>query len=224
MKSNWLLLGILACLAAIPATAQDSVPRVEVSGDYSYFRFTPAISQLLSRNLNGGGGSVNFNLTNNFGIKAEFMGYGSTSWTTTFTAPVDTPHGTIPAGTYNTQGNMFTYQFGPTYTYRIETTNVFGEILFGGSNSNGYANLVKAIDAGGGTVAATAVQHPFTMVVGGGVEINITKSIAFRPLEMDYVLTRYRNPVTFVNNQNSFRYLMGFVFRFGERPSSRSRH
>ena len=217
MKSTWLLLGILACLVAIPATAQDSVPRVEVSGDYSYFRFTPAISQLPSRSLNGGGGSANFNLTNYFGIKAEFMGYGSTSWLTTFAAPVVTPGGTIPAGTYNAQGNMFTYQFGPTYTYRTETTNVFGEILFGGSITNGYPNLVKAINAGGGTLAATGEQHPFTMVVGGGLDININKRIAFRPLEMDYVLTRYSNPVSFVNNQNSFRFLMGFVFRFGER-------
>jgi len=112
---------------------------------------------------------------------------------------------------------MFTYQFGPTYTYRSERTNVFGEVLFGGSNTNGYLNLVKAIDAGGGTVAATSVQHPFTMVVGGGLDINISKRIAYRPLEMDYVLTRYSNPVNFVNNQNSFRFLMGFVFRFGER-------
>jgi len=40
---------------------------------------------------------------------------------------------------------------------------------------NGYLNLVKAIDAGGGTVAATSVQHPFTMVVGGGLDINISR-------------------------------------------------
>jgi hypothetical protein len=217
MKNKWIFLGFLAYLFVIPAAAQDSVPWVEVSGNYSYFRFTSATAHVPPRNLNGGGGSVNFNLTRHFGIKAEFMGYQSTLWRTTFTEPVVTANGTIPPGIYNSQGNMFTYQFGPTYTYRTETTNVFGEILFGGSKTNGYADWVKAIDAGGGTVAAPGVQHPFTMVVGGGVDINITKSIAYRPLEMDYVLTRYSNPVTFGNHQNSFRFVTGFVFRFGER-------
>lgn len=211
-----MFLGFLAYLFVIPAAAQDSMPRVEVSGNYSYFRFTPASSHVPPRNLDGGGVSVNFNLTRHFGIKAEVMGYESTLWRTTFTAPVVTPNGTIPTGIYNSKGNMFTYQFGPTYTYRTEATNVFGEVLFGESTTNGYADWVKAIDAGGGTVAAPAVQHPFTMLVGGGLDINVTKRIAYRPLEMDYVLTRYSNPVTFGNHQNSFRFVTGFVFRFGE--------
>ena len=82
MKNKWMFLAALGCLFAIPAVAQDSVPTVEVSGDYSYFRFNPAINQQHSRSFNGGG-SATFNLNSFFGIKAEFMGYGSTSWTTT---------------------------------------------------------------------------------------------------------------------------------------------
>jgi outer membrane protein OmpA-like peptidoglycan-associated protein len=191
---------------------------VEISVDYSYFRFNPSLTQLRNRSYNGGGGSFNFNLTEHFGIKAEFMGYGSTSWTTTFANPIVTPSGTIPAGTFQTQGNMFTYLFGPTYTVRTSRVNYFGEILFGGSNTNGYANLIKSIDAGGGTISASGAQHPFTMAIGGGVDIRITKSIAFRPVEIDYVLTRYSNPLTSVNNQNHFRYLAGLVFRFGGAP------
>jgi hypothetical protein len=90
-------------------------------------------------------------------------------------------------------------------------------LLFGGSNTNGYVNLTKAIIAGGGTIPAAATQHPFTMVFGGGIDINLSKNIAFRPGEIDYVLTRYSNPLTSVNNQNNFRYLAGIVFRFGEK-------
>jgi hypothetical protein len=218
MKNKWVFLAILACLSAIPAAAQDLVvPQLEVSVDYSYFRFNPTISQLHSRSLNGGGGSVNLVLTEYFGIKAEFMGYGSTSWTAAFTAPIGTSQGTIPTGTYNSQGNMFTYQFGPTYTYRTGKVNAFGEILFGGSHTNGYANLTKAIVAGGGTISVSPTQHPFTMVVGGGLDINLTKSIAFRPVEIDYVLTRYSDPLTSVNNQDNFRYLAGIVFRLREK-------
>jgi hypothetical protein len=120
------------------------VPKVEVSVDYSYLRFTPAITQLHSRSFNGGG-SVNFILNRFFGIKAEFMGYGSTSWTTVISAPIVTSAGTIPAGTYNTQGNMFTYQFGPQLTYRTKKVNVFGELLFGGSNTNVYLNWIVSV-------------------------------------------------------------------------------
>jgi hypothetical protein len=65
------------------------------------------------------------------------------------------------------------------YTYRIETTNIFGEILFGASRTNGYSDWVKAINANDGTIVAAAVQHPF--------------------MEMDYVLTHYSNPVTFAS-------------------------
>jgi hypothetical protein len=218
MRNKLILLGCLTFIFVMPTAAQESVTWLEVSGNYSYFRFAPTASrEIPPRNLNGGGGSVNFNLTRNFGIKAELMGYESTLWRTTFGTPVVTSQGTIPAGEYHSQGNMFTYGFGPTYTYRTEVTNIFGEVLFGGSRTNGYAEWVKAIDASGGTVAAIPIQHPFTMIVGGGVDINITKNIAFRPLEMDYVLTHYSNPVTFGNHQNSFRFVTGFVFRFGEK-------
>src|SRR5712675_182997 len=218
MKNNKLIfLVALACLSAIPAAAQDVVPLVEVSVDYSYFRFNPSIPQLHSRSFNGGGGSAIYNLNSYLGIKAEFMGFGSTSWTTTFAAPVVTPRGTIPAGTFQSQGNMFTYLFGPQVTYRTSRVNYFGEFLFGGSNSNGYANLIKSIDANGGTINVSGTQHPFTMVIGGGLDINLSKSIAFRPVEIDYALTRYSNPLTSVNNQNHFRYVAGIVVRFGEK-------
>ena len=37
-------------------------------------------------------------------------------------------------------------------------------------------------------------QHPFTMAVGGGIDLNAGKHFAFRLGEIDYVLTRYTNP------------------------------
>jgi hypothetical protein len=101
---------------------------------------------------------------------------------------------------------MFTYLFGRVHARKL---NVYGELLFGGSNTNG------SINAGGGTISASATQHPFTMAFGGGVDLNLGKNVALRPAELDYVLTRYTNPLTLTNNQNSFRYLGGIVFKFG---------
>jgi hypothetical protein len=85
--------------------------------------------------------------------------------------------------------------------------NVYGELLFGGSNTNGYGNLTKSINAGGGTISGSGTQHPFTIAFGGGVDLNLGKNVALRLAELDYVLTRYTNPLTSTNNQNSFRYL-----------------
>jgi len=70
--------------------------RIEVFGEYSYLRFNPTIPQLKNRSFNGGGGGVTFNITQHFGIKGELMGYGSTSFNVTTTAPIVTPKGTIP--------------------------------------------------------------------------------------------------------------------------------
>jgi hypothetical protein len=213
MKFRNGIFAILVLFFAQAAFAQDT-SRFDVFGEYSYLRFNPGISQLHSRSFSGGGGGLEINFAHIFAIKAEFMGYGSTSFTTTFTSPVVTSLGTIPPGTYSSQGNMFTYMFGPVVKIPISKVTPFGEILFGGSNSNGYVNLSRSIVAGGGTIAATPTQHPFTMAVGGGIDIKLSTHFALRPVEIDYLLSRYSNPITNVNNQNSFRYLAGVIYKF----------
>jgi peptidoglycan-associated lipoprotein len=131
------------------------------------------------------------------------MGYGSTTFT-----------GTFQGKNYTANGNMFTYLFGPVVRIPIWKIRPFGEVLFGGSNTNGYVNLENAINAGGGSISKTPTQHPFTMALGGGLDIGISKHIAIRPAEFDYVLSRYTNPLTSTNNQNNFRYVGGVVFTF----------
>jgi len=214
MKSLVLIPTTLICSAL--AFAQDSPPRVELYGDYSYIQFNPSVTGLPSRALNGGGAGVQVNFAKYFGIKGDFQGYGSTKFTETLTGPTVTPHnGTIPAGTYSSTGDMFTYLFGPTLGTHVKRVNVYGEILFGGSYTNAYASLIKTIDAGGGTIKAAADQHPFTMAFGGGVDLKINKNVSLRLADLDYLITRYTNPLTSTNNQNNFRYLGGVVFTFG---------
>jgi len=211
-------LALIYAALTLSATAfAQNHPKFELYGDYSYMQFNPTLTGLQSRAFNGGGGGVQFNFGKGFGIKGDFQGYGSTSWTTTFAAPVVTPHGVVPAGTFSSSGDMFTYLFGPVFSIRAKRFDVFGEILFGGSNTNGYGNLENAIIAGGGTIQASGTQHPFTMALGGGLDLSMGKHMSIRLGELDYVLTRYTNPLTDTNNQNNFRYLGGVVFKFGER-------
>jgi hypothetical protein len=213
MKSKTLAVTAIALFFAINAHAQD-VPKVELFLEYSYLRFNPTLPAINNRSFNGGGGGLDFNLVKHLAIRAEFMGYGSTTFTTTFVAPVVTSAGTIPAGTFSSSGNMFTYLFGPVIKYPTSKATFFGEVLFGGSNTNAYAGLSRRIIAGGGTIALQDTQHPFTMAVGGGFDINLSQHFAIRPADVSYLLTRYTNPLTSTNNQNNFRYAGGLVFKF----------
>jgi hypothetical protein len=211
-----ILMGVT--LLAKTGFAQEEPAKVELFGEYSYLQFNPTLPGLQSRSFNGGGGGATFFFSDHFGVKGEFMGYSGTTWTETFESQlVVTPHGTtatIPVGTYSASGDMFTYQFGPVVRFPWRSVTLFGETLFGGSETNGYGNLEKAIDFGGGTLAISRDQHPFSMAVGGGLDVNVSRNVAIRVAELDYFLTRYTNPITSTNNQNNFRYLGGIVFRF----------
>jgi len=204
------LTALVVLLFASAAFAQ----RAELYGDYSYMQFNPTISGLQSRAYNGGGGGFQFNIGQYFGIKGDFQGYGSTDWTVNVTSPISTPNGIIPVGTYTTKANMFTYLFGPVVRVHAKKLNAFGEVLFGGSNTSAYANLYNQTIIGG-NASYNPNQHPYTMAVGGGVDLNLSPHVALRLGEMDWILTRYTNPFTDTNNQNSFRYLGGIVFKLG---------
>jgi hypothetical protein len=177
--------------------------RVEVSTEYSYLRFSPTITGLSSRNFNGGGVGAQLNFLKILGIKAEFMGYG----TTTFSR-------TVGGVTYDASANMYTYMAGPVIRIPIWRVKPFGEVLLGASHTNGYVNLHNAIVAGGGVIASTPSQNPFTLAAGGGLDVTISHHIAIRPGEFNYVLSRYSNPLTSTNNQHNFRYCAGLIFKF----------
>jgi len=96
-----------------------------------------------------------------------------------------------------TQGNMFTYLFGPVVRFPISRVAPFGELLFGGSNSNGYANQIKGFATTSHafhplqTSAAPNTLSPWRL--GGGLDIKVSTNFSIRPIEIDYILTRYTN-------------------------------
>jgi opacity protein-like surface antigen len=195
--------GILFAMILIFATTLAAQDRFEIFAEYSYLRFSPTISGLNSRNFNGGGTGIQLNFLKILGLKADFMGYGQSTFTTT-----------VNGVTYSATADMFTYTAGPVFRIPLWRVKPFGEVLFGASHTNGYANLRNAIAAGGVTISRTPTQNPFTMVAGGGVDIAISHHVALRPGEFDYVLSRYSNPLTSTNNQHNFRYCGGLIFKF----------
>ncbi|HTQ62823.1 MAG TPA: OmpA family protein [Candidatus Solibacter sp.] len=214
MKFRAVVLSALVLLLVDSAFAQD-YPKVEVPINYSYMRFNPENSNIVSGfSLNGGGGGITVFVNHVFGITAEFNGYGGLSKTFVFPATANSP---CPAGctVMANDGNLFTYNVGPVLKHRSAHFEPFVEALFGGAHSNVYANLLKACQANCTTISNPS-NNAFDFVIGGGIDIPVTKSFAIRPAQFDFVLTRFGNGFTNGNqNQSNFRYQAGIVFRFG---------
>ena len=121
-------------------------------------------------------------------------------------------------------GNLFTYTFGPQVKLRAGRLNPYFQALFGAAHSNVYKNLDTAICVshpilGGGTCSVTNTfknpsNNAFAMVLGGGLDIAITKHFTFRAAEVDYLLTRFSTNLIQTGNQNGLRVVTGFVFTF----------
>jgi hypothetical protein len=80
------------------------------------------------------------------------------------------------------------------------------QFLFGGAYEWGVTN---------GTGIATT-QNGFAMAAGGGVDINITRHIALKPLQVEYLMTQLPQLASNLNSaQNNLRYSAGVVYRFG---------
>jgi hypothetical protein len=103
---------------------------------------------------------------------------------------------------------------GPIFKFRAERFEPFIETMFGGAHSNVYGNIKKACTLGCQTVA-TPSNNAFDFILGGGIDIPVGHSIAIRPVQLDYVLTRFDSAFTNSNqNQSNLRYQAGVVFRF----------
>src|SRR5215469_13755413 len=200
-------------LLALMARAQE-FPRAEIGVDYAYARFAPSVSSSQGHSLNGGGGNITFNINQYFGIKADLQGFTSTT-TGFFIAP----NAIFPRGLVgNVQGNLFTYLFGPTIKVRTHGVQPFVDLLFGGAHSTVYGNAFRTLCGpfvGACVISAAPSPNAFAMEFGGGIDIPLGHVVSFRPAEVDYLLTRFSNPLSGTNNQNNFRYSVGLVFALG---------
>jgi Outer membrane protein beta-barrel domain len=208
---RWIVLGCVL-LFGTAAFAQD-YPKVEVPVGYSYMRFNPEDSHVVSGfSLNGGGGAVIVNINHWIGIQGEFVGYANVG-TKVFNFSGSTP--LCPTGcTVRASGDLFTYNVGPVFKYRMEHVEPFVETMFGGAHSSVYGNLFKACQNVCQTTSSPT-NNAWDFIIGGGLDVPLGHSISIRPAQFDYVLTRFHSAFTTSNqNQSNFRYQAGVVFRF----------
>ncbi len=204
MKSTKLFAIIaFALLATLTVVAQD-VPKFEVPVNFSFINVHPNQAQLTSFNVFGGGGAFVYNVTPWIGIKADFNGYTQGSGLKNQLANQGY------AGAVS--GNLFTYLFGPQIKKHSGKFQPFGEALFGAAHTNMYATIANAE----GLTSGSSNNNAFAMEFGGGLDIPVTQHIQLRPVEVDYLMTRFGvNGTTYTANQNNFKYSAGLNFTFG---------
>jgi outer membrane protein OmpA-like peptidoglycan-associated protein len=215
-----IVLGIVLLFGTV-TFAQDH-PKVELSLDYSYIHANPQNNDIIKPfSLNGGGGGLAFYINRYIGIEAEFEGYGSL----THSLVIGAGSPACPGATnclVTATGNLFTYNIGPIVKVRKRHFEPFFEAMFGGAHSNFYGNLFTSCGVpGSGCLAASSApdNNAFDFIIGGGIDIPVSRSFSIRPVQLDYVLTRFGNSFTAGNNnQSNFRYQAGIVFRFGGAP------
>jgi hypothetical protein len=181
-----LVVSLLAVLSfsAFSVHAQE-YPKVDVFVGYSYLQANPG-NGVDSFHLHGGSASGAYNFNDWLSGVADFGGYNNGNILNT-----------------GVNGTITTYLFGPRVSYhRFGRITPFGQVLFGGAH------------VGASAFGATGSQNGFAMSAGGGVDYSFTRHFAIRPVQADYLLTRFSVGSAGAQNQNNVRLSTGLIFRF----------
>jgi hypothetical protein len=205
MKKSLALLAVVM-MYTMAARAQDT-PRMETFLGYTYVRVNSA-SNVPAFSANGGGGQFAYNFGKYISGVADLGAVHS---------------GNI--GGIRIDNTAASFLFGPRVSFRYPHIRPYFQVLFGGVYLTASTELrAIAVDPSpptpipGQPITARigAQQTAFAMTAGGGLDIKINKHISFRPIGLDYYLTRLENLRTQDdNNQNNLRYTTGFNFTFG---------
>jgi len=210
MRTRAMLMSILVCLPSMlvaqiggarPAGSEIET-RAAIFGGYSYLRNA-------SNAFNGWEGQGTFNFTRNLGVTADVSGASLTPFGFSVLG--------VSAGTYQHLNN---YLFGPTVAANLGRSSVFAHALFGEARSSLGAGVSLPIIGGISTGLTSA--NAFAMAFGGGIDIGLTRHLAIRAVQVDYLRTQFNATDALTtglssslgNRQNSFRYSTGVVFRF----------
>ena len=221
-KSITLIVGVL--LFTLVAGAQD-VPKFETFLGFTYMRTDLQSDNVLGRSIgsfsmDGGSAQFIYNFNKSIGFVADL---GAVN------------RGNV--GVLNIDNRTAFFLFGPRVSHHSSSRfTPYFQILFGVAERSARKEVNALTDPntpvfpgvtphdlfpGPGveiTAQVSASQTGFAMITGGGIDWRISKRFAFRPIEVDYVLTTFPSLVTGNSGtQNGLRASTGFIFTFGER-------
>lgn len=198
---------VLLMIIPLSILAQD-YPQYNVFAGYSYLRTdaqnissnqTKTSVDRSHGNLNGWNGAFTYNFSEYLGVTADFAGnYGTVNYHANdsdneqaFKVPVDT--------------RIHTFLFGPQVSAELTPkTRLFARVILGVGRIDQSVNLSgQSFDTD---------DTGFATSIGAGVDFELSKHLSVRPLQVDYLLTRF-NPARLGNDtQHNFRYAGGLVF------------
>ena len=193
-------IAVLFTFATCAAAQEESAPKVELYGGYSFFHpganvngeLPGAIAPLSSRleaNPRGIGGTLTFNFNRWLGISFDGSDHWGSGEKTIFKTIDD-------AGFAN-------FSVGPKFTYRGHRFAPFVEVLVGGHRlmPEAFHDVTK-----------------LGFMFGGGLDIKLSRHVAWRLLRADYVISDYRfgaSPATPNTEVRGARLQTGLNFMFG---------
>jgi Outer membrane protein beta-barrel domain len=186
MKNSFRVVTLILVIGfALPAKAQDVTPRFEAYGGYDYMRdnATNDITQMPPSQSVNGNGG------------SGQLEFNATRWL----GVVGDLGGYAVARNGFATTHQISYLFGPRVNLRSGRITPFAQVLLGAMWAS------DAIVLGSKTAFATTA--------GGGIDVTVSRHFAVRPVQAEYVLTKFPDGAD--NRQNNFRYSAGVVFRFG---------
>jgi opacity protein-like surface antigen len=169
-----------ALFATSIAQAQET-RGMEISGHYQYVRINPG-QGAPAANCQGVGGTFAANVNRWLGLVGDFGGCKVTG---------------MPTGTSSHEIN---YLFGPRLSYRnYGRVTPYAQVLFGGERLAASATGFPSTSA-----------NSFAMTFGGGADFQLTRHVALRAIQVEYLYTHFGGA-----RQNNMRLQSGLVYRFG---------
>jgi hypothetical protein len=193
---------LVAQVGGARPAASEIATHATIFGGYSYLRNG-------SNGFSGWEGQGTYSLIRNLGITADVSGASLT--------PIGFSALGFSAGTYQHFNN---YLFGPTVSANLGRSSVFAHALFGEARSSLGAGVGFPII--GGISTSLTSSSAFAMAFGGGIDFGLTRHLAIRAVQVDYIRTQFNATDALTtglssslgNRQNSFRYSTGIVLRF----------
>ena len=170
LRSAALLVLMLALPLALHAQAismggaQEDITRLEFGANYNYFHANAPPGQCGCFSMNGGSGTVVYNITPKWAGVADIMVGHATN--------VDNSFQNI---------TIFNYLFGPRYTRRNSSRfTPYGQVLIGGARED--VNFVFTIN-----------RNAFGFLGGGGVTMPVKRKFGLTLVEADWIYSRIPN-------------------------------
>jgi outer membrane protein OmpA-like peptidoglycan-associated protein/opacity protein-like surface antigen len=194
------MIAVLCTFASLAAAQDQPAPKWELYGGYSFFhpggdvhgQLPGALLSLSSRlepNPRGAGASITYDFNNWFGLTLD----ASTHWGS---GEAGLPRRIDDAAFSN-------LSFGPKVTFRHEHFSPFVEVLVGSHRL--MPDAFHDVDKLG-------------LMVGGGLDVNLSRHVALRLFRADYVVSNYQYgapAVTSLTEIRGLRLQAGLNFMFG---------